>query len=283
MVPNPLRTEREFTSEPYTTAQAFLHELDLTNARWAHATATHSTWIFRGQADADDLLQPSAWRDDPDFASLVERSKREHPIAPGESTHQECFVHQMRAEEAAIDEFAAVADEVGFRLPSREPGHLQSPLAGLARHHGVPSRLLDFTEEPRIAAFWAAWPATDQRDRLSAELAVWALDTARLPLYIKVIRVTRADNPNLYQQRGLFLNDELANHFREKTGRWPSFDLEHGHEHGALVRLTLPRQQLGDLRRLLGIAGFHMARLCPSLDNVTRTLRQRWRDGQPGY
>jgi hypothetical protein len=82
-------------------------------------------------------------------------------------------------------------------------------IAGLAQHYGIPTRLLDWSYDPFIAAFFALKGALN----LTGRLAVWYLPTGNLreaegycggkaPLHI--ITPPYAQNPNLAAQRGVF-------------------------------------------------------------------------------
>jgi hypothetical protein len=112
-------------------------------------TSQADRWLFRGQPDALWGLQPSI----------------ERVVVPPQSSPSavEAFV---------IYEFKRRAHHYLDHVPASD-----DELAWLAlmRHHGSPSRLLDWTRSPYVAAAFAAFDAG--RDRA---FAVWAIDQLQL-------------------------------------------------------------------------------------------------------
>src|SRR5438067_6013951 len=102
-------------------------------------------WAFRGQANASWVLN-----------NAIERTD---------------FIHFHKGIEA---EFVAEFQRGARNYLSRDetPQHLIEWLA-LMQHHGAPTRLLDFSRSPFIAAFFAyevCWPRPDRM------LSVWAIN-----------------------------------------------------------------------------------------------------------
>jgi hypothetical protein len=107
-------------------------------------------WIFRGHQDADWTLQ-----------TTLERSGSVAPRLDEQSLLQR-FQRRARA-----------------HLPiSSVPNDDGDPFAwwSIMQHYGAPTRLLDFTESPYVALFFAIEKVNETRNGERADRALWAID-----------------------------------------------------------------------------------------------------------
>jgi hypothetical protein len=249
-------------------------------------------WIFRGHADAAWPLLPNAlrdetWKADGDWRVFS-------PYAPSTSTELDRCRHETRILEA----FGEQVDRAGLPLPPvAEPGAVvlatvensghafrlwgSRTLAALAQHHGIPTRLFDFSERGLAAAYFAALePSSGPAD----QLCVWA---ARRKLvdagpfggdgFVRVVRAPRASNPNLHAQSGVFafwsaLRDQLLT-LEDVLEEVPADGME-----PRLVQLILHRKHATDLLRRLRDEGVTAMSLFPGVDGVVRLLKEFGRE-----
>lgn len=270
------------------TVVEFLDALSPLNSRW-RAEGPHE-WVFRGQRQADKKLLPSAHR---------ERTKLR--VGPHDAASGPLNTHgaQAWAEWNTFAEFGNIVDELGLRIPGDgwyyrtqsglndlesciqrcefPPDHALEGLA-LAQHHGVPTRLLDFTRSPYVAA-WFATQKADAND--VGACAVWAFDMEHLrhPNLVKV-GPARAGNRNLHAQKGLFLFSKYPRAFPNAPFTPEPLDdlvasIEATDGVTRSFKITLPLSLAPQAVKELELLGVTKATLMPSYDSAAEFMNSR--------
>jgi hypothetical protein len=175
------------------------------------------------------------------------------------------------------------------------PISLLSILA-LAQHYGVPTRMLDWSLDPYVAAYFAAISAAATNCE-SGDLAIWAVGrilfevnaimlqdrskVERLP--IQFVSTPWADNGNAKAQRAVFLayrqfdiDPEMNFDFRSYDDLLLSSLYEGATEVPCLFRLTLSKSEAPELLRLLAFQGYDGATMFPGLDGAVKSLSEQF-------
>lgn len=163
-----------------------------------------------------------------------------------------------------------------FKHPEKWPNDELLGVMALAQHHGVPTRLLDWTRIPYIAIYFASSSAIANEAKWNKGdcIAIWSLDIEKINLYerVRVIQVPGSISPHLAAQSGLFT---VHPHNRIQGGGFKvnGIEKEFGKLPGTpLKKLILPVHESVRLQELCRLAGFSGATIYPTADGAGKAV-----------
>jgi hypothetical protein len=206
--------------------------------------------VYRGQASSDWNVTSSFDRDCPDRADRPAYYRKLLAF----------FAYQVRQYGEDLDDMAP------------------SDRAAIAQHYGMPTRLIDWSTSPYVAAFMAFYSAvSERRMELGDRVAVWALDCTRfaelnagLDAQFGIVKTRRLENDRVWRQGGLFIEAigdcaALDDYLERRAGGGGS----------GLVKWTLPASEAAIALNDLIQMGLSPAALFPDRGGAAKYVRLR--------
>jgi hypothetical protein len=188
-----------------------------------------------------------------------------------------------------LPELPLIADEI-FSYSDIPAG------LALAQHHGLPTRLLDWTIDPFAAAFFSV--ENIPKPEVDKKIAVWSVHRinasrvknggvsfpngldALVQSGIALFRPPIRDNPYLAAQSGLFTCISGSGiYYMESGGRRPALDefvRESNVNFPVLRKVTLSHEHVRAVGEILARERVTRAAFMPTTDNVSLDVRRRW-------
>lgn len=321
----------DLTKIPFNDEYDFFDYLRLSHEHWT-PIGLKKQWFFRGQAnpldkDGNEMweLKPTAQRrkrvifqdyiysKEESYLRELGISDKENILECADIAHTEFYL---------IDQFARLANDLGLSLPNfigwctyehdfplnyikniidkKDSYKIWShPIVALAQHHRIPTRLLDWTENPLVAAFFAMASYNDMclEKRISTKnIVIYAVHESMFMKDTVKLTIPKELNPNLRHQEGIFFLDKESDNFYISNGKFRTFnDIFDGLSYDEIshilkrnpqetqkfepyrrIELSIEPDKDGvmyfrTLKTLLRRENISFAHLMPNFDNVSKT------------
>ena len=251
-----------------------------------------SDYIYRGQRDATWGLVPKVFRDNLD---ITRKMYNFHVPSVGVNI---TVVKQGQLEHEIIQLFVQHCDLLGLSIPTDSaklrndhlynnhhewPDEALIDILALAQHHGVPTRLLDWTYRAHVAAYFAALADSDEKDSSNDDkIAVWALNLSAIEpvnnvnlhagCNAAIVRVPGSTSKNLSAQSSVFI---ITTNEKGPNETFEAINLEDIYltkPKNPLWKITLPKKYSKDVLRICNLYGISTATMFPGFDGAAKAV-----------
>lgn len=211
-------------------------------------------YIFRGQASSDWRLEPSFDR----YFKALDKTERLE-------TYRELLgIFKKECEGMDVPQEVLTNDY---------------KLAALGQHYGLPTRLLDWTDSPYVAAFFAFNDAVSFLIGKNGYVAVWALNTRLESLWsneigVEIIEVPHIGNIRLRNQYGKFTLSKTPFSYLEEYVEFCEKE-NHWDNDAALKKFLIPVSDCEMALADLDAMGINHLRVYPELTGCALSAKTR--------
>lgn len=254
-----------------------------------HFGQRHLNFVFRGQADSEWKLVPKVFRPNilDKYKLGMSSTLRDHP---GRFVFEWMLLHG----------FIKYCDAIGLVIPEDsmelrkyfDQNHITNvhginsnlwpedrvvPLMSLAQHHGIPTRLLDWSSNPYVACYHAAASAVAAGRRPLKDgdrIALFAFDLNVINRVegIRSVTVPGSTSPNLSPQGGSFILVDNSGGRGQQFTPDVSMESKLPTYTKLLKKVTLPKVLAGELLRRCDKFGVSAASVFPGYDGAAKAV-----------
>ena len=215
-----------------------------------------------------------------DFISHIEKSSsffyrgqsQDWPLIPSIGrVGRGGFEEALLFEKSLLNEFKRLSFPI---LGSKNLSHNQLILH--AQHHGLPTRLLDWTSNPIKALYFAVCDTSNNNEGV-----VWSVDSYNIEWDEDYPQM---DNPEFYFHRPTHINNRISAQesmflvFPLVEGQEEILSLQEGHydktELGIIEKFVIPSESKKGIRNTLSTLGINRLTMFPDLEGVVGFLRE---------
>ena len=271
---------------PCTTVDKFIEAIDRTRSH-----SEINSMIYRGLGDSEYELKPTLYREDYngvefEFEVLLKfmlASQRTGLVIPPDA-----MSFAVLFDETAERKKTAVHVRLGaVNVEEYDVGNIAF---AMARHAGIPTRHLDFTWDPLVAAFIAIDSANaadfDESRETPEKIAVWALNYSDIRSSFGVIHHDWTHIPSLRNQQGLFVFDPTidvitlgcwtkAPIFEERLSRISFGSMNYK------ITLTFTNKNMWELWAYLARRNISKSTMFPTYENVRNAVMFPYENPNP--
>lgn len=216
----------------------------------AHDYDVYKRFLFRGQGNAEWALR-----------STFDRIYSDQQAASRDATAKD-LIREFYEE---CERYSA------WRYGMDDPRVL-----AMAQHHGLPTRLIDWSFSPYVAAYFAfSWFMFETPGDQKGNVAIWVLDREEVQKkapegQLQIISVQDFENSRLGNQFGVFTYLKTNESTLEDYLTSRAVNLAH-----ALIKLELPRGEARTAVQDLILMGIHHGTIFPGREGIAQTIKLR--------